>query len=154
VIDAGKTDVMPWQRPGAERRDLEPDRGELLQWLGWAGLACGLATFCLLLPALAAFALGITVLVMARADLARMRAGLMDHAGEEQTRTARRNALCGLGLALVPLLILGSLSADRVPDLVRLLTPIIPRPSYNGPGCLPAGHVRGRPDGRIPAPPD
>jgi hypothetical protein len=127
VSDASDQDIRPWERPGADRRDLEPDRGELLQWMGWAGLVCGLASFGLVFPAPAAIALAVAVLIMSRTDLARMRSGLMDRAGEEQTRTARRNALCGLGLALVPLLVLGSLSADRVPDLMRLLMPSLPR---------------------------
>ncbi len=124
-----KSEARPWEQPGAQLRDLEPDRGDLLQWLGWAGLANGLASLCLLFPALVAVPLGVMVLLMARHDLARMRAGLMDRAGEEQTQVARRNALCGLLIPLIPLLVLVGLLADPTSRGFRLAAPTFLRPA-------------------------
>ncbi len=88
--------VPPWELPGAVRRDCEPHRGDLL-------LRLSMLTLCLaaaVIPALLAWPLGVAVWVMARHDLALMRLGGMDPAGQADTRAAQ---LLVLIAALLPL---------------------------------------------------
>jgi hypothetical protein len=56
-----------------------------------------------LVPALVSIPLGLTVYVLARGDLARMRAGTMDPRARTETETASAEALCGILLPLFPL---------------------------------------------------
>ena len=91
--DAVPDEPRPWEGPGAVRRDREPHRGGLLLALGRAGSLCALLTPVLILPGLVALSLGLTVWVLARQDLAKMRAGLMDPAGRKQAGRARRHGL-------------------------------------------------------------
>ncbi len=117
----GSTDrpVPPWPPPGAVRRDCEPHRGRLVVLLGQAAFtlsfslavmplvisdlprrlgrefpAWGLPLFPLAgtLPSLAAWAL-------ARHDLALIRRGRMDPAGERPVRDGRWFAAAGMVLA-------------------------------------------------------
>jgi len=99
-------DPRPWERPGEVRRDCEPHRGRLLLWLGIASWVCGLASLALVVPALLGLALGLTTLVLARRDLAKMEAGLMDPAGAGLVRRASGYAVVGTILSLVGLLTL------------------------------------------------
>src|SRR5690348_2510613 len=95
----------PWEGPGAVRRDCEPHRGPLLGVLGGLALLCALlspALLCLVPPPLglegfvpswlAGVALGGVVFTLARRDLRRMAAGLMDPEGEAATEGARNRA--------------------------------------------------------------
>jgi hypothetical protein len=102
--------VPPWQLPGNFRLDREPHRAGLLLSLGVVGLGMGflsayfaplallgaplLRRHPVLHPALAAVALagmllGVLGWALAQKDLARMRQGLADPAGEDGTRYAR-----------------------------------------------------------------
>jgi hypothetical protein len=99
--------------PGNIRRDTEPHRGPLLLGLAVAGLGASAPVGCLsflsialarekklashvdlmfawiiLLVALAALAVSLTVALLARHDLAEMRSGRVDQAGEWETETA------------------------------------------------------------------
>jgi hypothetical protein len=92
----------PWERPGAVRRDVEPDRGRLILALGGLAEFCSVFACLLLVTAPLAIGFGVTAWLMARRDLARMRQGLMDPAGRRYTEQGRNLGLLGAGLALVP----------------------------------------------------
>jgi O-antigen/teichoic acid export membrane protein len=110
------TDRLPWEEPGAVRRDCEPHRGQLLLWLGSAGAACGLLSCLFLIPAVGAIGLGIAVEAMARADLAKMRQGRMDRGGKARTQRSRYWADVGGALGgLVAMAVLVLLAADPNP---------------------------------------
>lgn len=114
--DQPEAHLPPWEQPGAVRRDCEPHRGDFLAWLSIASSICGAPPSCIYWPPLSLFAhapsviglpLGILVFVLARRDLARMRCGLMDPAGQRSTNSARIAALVGVvlnAIALVGLL--------------------------------------------------
>jgi hypothetical protein len=116
-------DDRPWEQPGQVRRDAEPPSSLLLLQLGTASLVLGLPTFGLVicgftpmcsflgfgvaLPLMVFMGLpaGIFTLVLARRDLAKMRAGLMDPWDYDRTDEAATRArtgvfLNGLGLLL------------------------------------------------------
>jgi hypothetical protein len=98
----------PWERPGEVRRDAESHRGQLLVVLGTVSVACGLSAFLLLAPALFGLPVGAAALAMARRDLRKMRAGLMDCRGIDKTGEGRALAAFGLILNLVaPLAVAG-----------------------------------------------
>jgi hypothetical protein len=80
--------VPPWELSGAVRRDCEPHRGELLGRLSLVTSWLAAAGALLVIPGLLALALAVAVRVMARHDLALMRLGGMDPAGEDDTRQA------------------------------------------------------------------
>jgi hypothetical protein len=73
----------------------------LLLALGKASLVCGFTSWAWLLPAVPGLVLGLCVTIVTRRDLKRMRRGLMDPAGERQTRRATHAALVGMALSLV-----------------------------------------------------
>jgi hypothetical protein len=98
-------DPRPWERPGAVRRDCAPHRGNLLRQLGRASGALGVLSMVLVLPALVSIALGVAVCLLARHDLAQMRAGLMDPSGQDDTEVGYTDALCGLLFSLGPLVL-------------------------------------------------
>jgi hypothetical protein len=82
------SDLRPWEQPGEVRRDVEPHRAGLLGALAQAALLCGLLSCCFIFTAPVGLALGVTVWALAAHDLAGMRAGLVDPAGERDTRFA------------------------------------------------------------------
>lgn len=89
-------DARPWERPGAVRKDYEPHRGNLLAWVGMAamlGTAFVPGLGLILLP------LSASVRATARADLARMHAGIMQPEGRPRTREALEYATVALILA-------------------------------------------------------
>jgi hypothetical protein len=96
-LDSPEGEECPWEQPDAVRRDCEPHRGPFLVLLGIASLFCGLASFLLVLPGLVGLALGVTALVIAEKDLARMGAGRVDPDSQEETALAVTYA--GLGVA-------------------------------------------------------
>jgi hypothetical protein len=93
--------VPPWQLPGAVRRDCEPHRGELLRRLDLVAVLLAWAGALLIVPSLLALALVAFIRFLARHDLALMRRGLLDPAGEADTRRAGRGLV---PVALLPLL--------------------------------------------------
>jgi hypothetical protein len=131
----------PWEEPGAVRRDCAPHRGRPLLFLGRAAFACGLVCLVMTvpccftlpgaafayrrplrvsllmtaassLPCLFAWVLAVAARKLARRDLARMEAGLMDPAGRGDTEGARAWAAWGWFLALPgTLLALSALAA-------------------------------------------
>jgi hypothetical protein len=109
-----RDDPRPWEQPGAVRRDVAPHRGHWLRALGVTAVVCGLLSVCLGLPALVALPLGGILWVVARRDLARMDAGLLDPAGRGETEQARDQAVLGLMIgvpgAMIWLLLLAALS--------------------------------------------
>jgi hypothetical protein len=105
-------DDLPWERPGALRRDCEGDRGRDLKWLGTAGLLLGMGSLCCPLVAVAALGVGLMACRMTGRDLQMMDSGRMDPAGRSQTLDGRTYALgalvlgaLSLGLYTVPLVI-------------------------------------------------
>ena len=101
----------PWEQPGAFRLDCEPHRGPLLSWLGEVSVALGcLCTApCLFgIPGLIGLPLGLTTLMLARRDLARMNQGLVDPSGKGLTRRALRSGIWGLVLSTVLMLVWGT----------------------------------------------
>ena len=71
----------PWERPGAVRRDAEPDRGLLLCVLGLAALV---------LAPVGGVVLGAVVWHMANEDMRQMRAGRMHTGGRWDAEHARQ----------------------------------------------------------------
>src|SRR5437879_4922791 len=59
-------EVPPWERPGAVRRDCEPDRNWLLKPLGIARLILGALSVCVVLPGLLGLAAGVTTCALAQ----------------------------------------------------------------------------------------
>jgi hypothetical protein len=112
---SAEDDELPWEQPGAVRRDCEPDRGPMLLWLGRLSLWL-IATTCLLgaVALLPVFPLAIAVLVMASRDRAKMRAGTMDPAGEALTRKGARYARAALVTVVLILLAIGGLVAALI----------------------------------------
>jgi hypothetical protein len=104
--------ILPWERPGCFRRDCEPHRGSLLASLACAGLTLG----CLALYPLDGLVFGLLgILVslcsryMAKADLAKMQAGLMDPYGEGVTASAKNLSTLGLAFSRVGTVVWGGL---------------------------------------------
>ena len=91
----------PWEQPWATRRDCEPHRGELVRLLGFASLVLGALTLCTCVTAFLALPMGTAAWVMARKDLAMMRAGLMDPRGEWDTRQGGDWGRLGVILSLL-----------------------------------------------------
>jgi len=98
------SDVLPWEEPGAYRRDCEPHKGELLELLGSVSLMLGCIGFISLgATAVVGFPLGLLVLYLARGDLAKMKVGNMDPHGKLLTDSAWAQAGCGALVSLVAL---------------------------------------------------
>jgi hypothetical protein len=104
----------PWERFGVMRRDCEPHRGHLVDYLGGASLVLGAFTLCIGLPGFVGLPLGLAAYVMAYRDLARMRAGLMDRRGEKRTRRGGDNGLIGALLSLLFLAAWAVLVLDKL----------------------------------------
>ena len=113
---ADPDDPRPWEQPGGVRRDCEPHRGDHLAVLGTVSVVLSLGGSVLsLILTLGGVVLGVAVVVMARHDLAKMRAGLMDPSGEGLVKTARRRGLWGIALGLLVLVLcLGLLVALNI----------------------------------------
>ena len=105
-VESQEGEDRPWERPGAVRRDCEPDRGDLLLLLGTLSLACGALSCCLLVPGFLGLPLGMTVMAMAGRDLRQMEAGRMDPQGEHRTEEAEGRAFAG-ALFSIPGIMLG-----------------------------------------------
>jgi hypothetical protein len=102
--DRQPDDTRPWERPGAVRRDVEPHRGHWLRLLGGIALILGLVS-CLVFPfVLLSLPLSAVVLLLARRDLARMRAGTTDPAGRKATIEARFEASLSVAVSFLMLL--------------------------------------------------
>lgn len=97
---------LPWEQPGAVRRDCEPHRGELLAKLAAVSQYAGAISINSCQPALLAFPLGVTVWLLARHDLKQMRRGTVDPTRRDLAEAARRDALYGMGLSAAPLALL------------------------------------------------
>lgn len=91
--------IPPWERPGYFRLDCEPHRGNFLWWLGLAGFLVGALAFipqCGLIPGLLGIALALPTRYMAKADLRKMQAGMMDPSGRTATAIAKDFSTAGL----------------------------------------------------------
>ena len=103
--------ALPWERPGAVRRDYEPHRAGWLLALADASLLLGALSLCLGFLALMGLALGLAAWVMASHDLGRMRAGSMDPGGRAATTRGRARARAGAALSLYGAVLWGWLLA-------------------------------------------
>ena len=95
--------VPPWERPGYFRLDCEPHRGKPLWWLASAGFLLGLfALFpvCGLILGLLGIPCNLCIRYLAKANLARMQAGLMDPAGKAVTSSAENLSTLGLAFSI------------------------------------------------------
>jgi hypothetical protein len=81
---------------GVGRRDCDPHRGTELRALAVAGVLAGAASLCLFAPAVLGMFLAVAAWTLARRDLARMNAGLMDPAGHASTKHARDLGIAGV----------------------------------------------------------
>jgi len=96
-------DDRPWERPGAIRRDREPHRAALLAVLGGISLAVAGLLVCIPFASLLSLPPALAIYALALHDLAQMKTGRMDPAGQRQVRRARARAVaailvCGLNL--------------------------------------------------------
>ena len=124
--DSWDDDDRPWEQPGAMRRDCEPHRGPWLRAMGCVSLMIGTSSLALAAPYVgmrgaglvwvagpgllfvaAGLGLGFPIVVLARRDLAGMRAGRMDQAGEQATRTAWACGLAGVATGVLAILAWG-----------------------------------------------
>jgi hypothetical protein len=86
----------------ARRRDSLPHRGRLIDGLGTISVFGGVLSFCTgPVGVLMALGCAIPALIMAHADLARMREGAVDPEGRLLTEFGRTKALVGLALAVL-----------------------------------------------------
>jgi hypothetical protein len=106
-------DERPWEQPGCVRRDCEPHRGHVLALLARTVLLCGVASYCVIVPGVVSLPLGMTVLAMARRDLKKMRAGLMEPSGKRQTEVAAHECIGGIVVTIFGLAFWGLLYACR-----------------------------------------
>jgi hypothetical protein len=113
-------EVPPWEIPGNFRLDCEPHRGFLLRWLANIAFLCalgawgfflttplfylgrklGYATSSFVVLGCAAGILGLAAWLLARRDLARIRAGCMDPTGEGEVQFARTRGCVSFLLSL------------------------------------------------------
>ena len=107
----GRAGALPWERPGAVRRDCEPHRAEWLLALADASLLLGALSLCLGFLALMGLALGLAAWVMASHDLGRMRAWSMDPSGQAAAIRGRTRARAGAALSLYGAVLWGWLLA-------------------------------------------
>jgi hypothetical protein len=91
-------DIPPWEQPGAVRRDCLPHRGPLLKGLANVTLVCGVLSWCLFVPAVPGLLSGLTAVILADGDLAKMERQEIDPQGKPETEWARRRAVWGIGL--------------------------------------------------------
>jgi hypothetical protein len=103
------TDERPWEKAGQLRRDALPHRGPLLDVLGTASVLCAILAAGPVIPGLLGLPLGVAALLLARRDLSKMRAGLVDRTGQARTEEALRWARWGVLLNLVVLLLAGAM---------------------------------------------
>jgi hypothetical protein len=118
--------VPPWERPGCFRRDCEPHRGDMLWWLANASLLLGalaLVPCCGWLPGLVGIPLSLCSRSLAKADLAKMQAGLMDPAGKGVTFSALTLSINGLWMSILGVVLWGGLPVlwGGLIELVRWL---------------------------------
>ena len=92
--------LEPWDQPGAVRRDCQPHRPELLLRLGSVAFLLALLSP-LAVPGVLAAALGVAVHELGKRDLARMRQGRLDPAGDAGTRRAMWWGDVGIVLAVL-----------------------------------------------------
>jgi hypothetical protein len=126
-------DVPPWERPGAVRRDCEPDRGSLLWWLAKASLLLAVLSVYTCLPGFVGFPLGVATYLMARRDLAMMLAGTMDPQGETTTLRAKEDSILAVVLCLVSLLLASFFLTTGWGDLLRVIVRDIVAPQSDTP---------------------
>jgi len=107
----GRAGALPWERPGAVRRDCEPHRAEWLLALADASLLLGALSLCLGFLTLMGLALGLAAWVMASRDLGRMRARSMDPSGQAAAIRSRTRARAGAALSLYGAVLWGWLLA-------------------------------------------
>jgi hypothetical protein len=97
-----KEQGLPWQGPDIVRPAGDPHRGGLILFLGEAVFFFSLLGVPLLgLPWIFTLPWSLTVYLMARRDLRRMSAGLMDPQGRKPTEEGRGYSLFALALSLV-----------------------------------------------------
>src|SRR5262249_54317058 len=97
---------QPWDFNPPLRRDLPPDRGQLIKNLGTAGSTLGFfSVVCWFTPlGVVSFPFCLVVWGMAWRDLALMRKGRLDTSGWEDTSTGSSSAEQGLALSFFSLL--------------------------------------------------
>jgi hypothetical protein len=100
------TETRPWEHPGQWRRDGLPHRARLLVVLVGVATVSACSGWVFVVPAPVGVGLGLLVWLLARRDLRLMAAGLMDPAGEEQTRQAQQDGCVSFWVALLPCLAL------------------------------------------------
>jgi hypothetical protein len=113
----------PWERRGSMRLDCEPHRARLVLRLGLTSLVLGALSLCFGLTGLLGLPLGLAAWYMARQDVLKMQAGLMDRRGEKRTRRGGDAGLFGAILSLLLTVAWAGFFVDRY----------LPPPYGNGP---------------------
>jgi hypothetical protein len=105
--------VPPWERPGCFRMDCEPHRGNFVCWLAIASFLLGvlaLLPLCGWMPGLIGIPFNLCIRYLAKSDLAKMQAGLMNPYGEGLTKSAMSLSSRGLWCSIVGTVIWGGLA--------------------------------------------
>jgi hypothetical protein len=109
--DTGWEEARPWETNPHLRRDAEANRGGLLDFLSkMAGALC-IFGWPVGVPLVVGVPLGAAVYVLATRDLARMKAGGMDHRRRRMTERARAVAALAVVIGAPFLLAWGLVSA-------------------------------------------
>jgi hypothetical protein len=91
---------VPNDQASLLRRDAEPHRGLLLEWMGGGSVICGVIGICFFPLLLVSLTLGLAAYFLARSDLKKIQAGLMT-SGRGQTQEAKRLAVAGILFSIV-----------------------------------------------------
>jgi hypothetical protein len=101
------------KQPGWFRRDCEPHRGDFLWWLACASYILGFLALVPCVgwwPGLVGIPFNLCSRYLAKADLAKIQAGLMDPAGEEYTTQALNLSTLGLKFSIDGVILWGGAS--------------------------------------------
>ncbi len=97
--DSEDEDDVPWEEPGALRRDCESHRGRMLSLLGTISFSLGVISLFFAPVSVFGLIIGLWTRLAARRDLRKMNTGMMDADGAGPTQGALGDATLGAALS-------------------------------------------------------